>query len=61
MKKTHLEPVILNQAHNEIKHQYLSAEKARKLLAWKPHYTLDEGLQETIEWYTHYFAAKKEY
>ena len=51
MNKTDLEPVILNQAINEIKHQYLSAEKARKLLNWHPEYTLERGLQETIKWY----------
>jgi CDP-glucose 4,6-dehydratase len=51
MGKSHLEPILLNQAKNEIKHQYLSAEKARKLLNWYPKYSLDEGLKETIEWY----------
>ena len=51
MNKTHLEPIILNQAKNEIKHQYLSAEKARKLLNWYPEYTLERGLEETIKWY----------
>ncbi len=51
MNKTDLEPIILNQAKNEIKHQYLSAEKARKLLNWYPEYTLERGLEETIKWY----------
>lgn len=51
MNKTHLEPIILNQAKNEIKHQYLSAEKARNFLRWKPQYSLIEGLKETIDWY----------
>lgn len=46
-----LEPLILNQVKNEIIHQYLSAEKARKLLNWQPQYSLDEALQETIDWY----------
>jgi CDP-glucose 4,6-dehydratase len=41
----------LNQAKNEIKHQYLSAKKAREMLNWKPQYSLDECLQETIKWY----------
>ena len=49
--KTHLVPVILNQANNEIKHQYLSAEKARQLLGWRSHYSLEQGLKETIDWY----------
>ncbi len=46
-----LEPVILNNAPNEIQDQYLSSEKAHKLLGWKPQYTLEEGLSETMEWY----------
>jgi CDP-glucose 4,6-dehydratase len=51
MGKEHLEPKVLNQAQNEIKHQYLSAAKARQLLNWSPKYSLDEGLQEAIAWY----------
>ncbi len=42
---------ILNQAKYEIKHQYLCSMKARKILDWKPEYTLDEGLTRTIKWY----------
>lgn len=46
-----LKPEILNQASNEIRHQYLSAERARQELNWKPIYTLDQGLDKTIAWY----------
>jgi len=46
-----LEPEIRNQATNEIRHQYLSAAKARQLLGWKPLFNLDEGLLLTIDWY----------
>jgi CDP-glucose 4,6-dehydratase len=48
---SHLEPEILNQAPNEILHQYLSAEKARQWLAWSPQFSLEEGLVKTIDWY----------
>ncbi|WP_445174204.1 GDP-mannose 4,6-dehydratase [Microcoleus sp.] len=54
MGKSHLEPVVLNRAKNEIKHQYLSADKARKMLGWESKYPLEEGLKETIEWYRHF-------
>jgi CDP-glucose 4,6-dehydratase len=46
-----LEPDIRNEATNEIKHQYLSAEKARTQLGWKPLFTFDQGLRRTIDWY----------
>jgi len=46
-----LQPDVLNQASNEVRHQYLSAERARKLLHWAPAFTLDEGLDRTIAWY----------
>ena len=42
---------ILNQAKYEIKHQYLSSQKARKMLDWRPAYTLEKGLLRAIEWY----------
>jgi CDP-glucose 4,6-dehydratase len=46
-----LEPEIRGQATNEIRHQYLSAAKARETLGWQPLFTLDEGLRRTIDWY----------
>lgn len=46
-----LEPDVLNEASNEIHHQYLSAAKARRLLDWQPLFTLDNGLKQTIDWY----------
>lgn len=54
-KKGH--PVeILNQSSGEIKDQYLSIEKAQKTLQWTPHYSLEEGLRETIDWYHSFFG-----
>ena len=46
-----LEPDVRNEASNEIRHQYLSAERARSELGWRPLFTLDEGLERTIRWY----------
>ena len=55
MRCEHLEPVILNEASNEIPEQYLSAELARTRLGWRPRYSMDEGLLETIAWYRTFF------
>ena len=52
-----LEPAVRNEAVNEIRHQYLSAEKARRLLGWSPLFTLDEGLRLTIEWYKEFLGT----
>lgn len=50
---------ILGQAKYEIKHQYLCSSKAKRILNWKPCYTLREGLKETIKWYKEYFQDDK--
>ena len=46
-----LEPEIRNEAVNEIREQFLSAAKARRVLQWKPVFSLDQGLRRTIDWY----------
>jgi CDP-glucose 4,6-dehydratase len=56
LMNSRLEPDVRNEATNEIRHQYLSAEKARTLLGWDPLFTLDEGLQRTVDWYTHFLG-----
>jgi CDP-glucose 4,6-dehydratase len=57
LMRSDLQPDIRNEATNEIYCQSLSAEKARRMLGWKPLYTLDEGLRATIEWYRRYLSA----
>ena len=56
LMNTELTPDVRGGATNEIKHQYLSAEKARGTLQWSPRYSLDEALSETIAWYREYFG-----
>ncbi|MCL4803142.1 MAG: GDP-mannose 4,6-dehydratase [Anaerolineae bacterium] len=46
-----LEPVILNEVKNEILDEFLSPEKARRAIGWRPQYTLAGGLKETMAWY----------
>ena len=56
---SNLEPEVRNEAVNEIREQYLSAEKARQVLNWRPLFTLDEGLTATIAWYRDFLEAGK--
>ncbi|MEJ7615969.1 MAG: GDP-mannose 4,6-dehydratase [Pyrinomonadaceae bacterium] len=53
LMNSHLKPDVRNEASHEIRHQYLSAAKARRMLDWQPLFTLDEGLRRTIDWYKH--------
>jgi len=50
-----LEPLVLNKSSNEIESQFLSANKARKILKWKPLYTMENGLKKTTNWYKTFF------
>lgn len=49
--KPELEPVILNEVKNEILDEYLSPEKAKSAIGWRPQYTLAGGLRESMAWY----------
>jgi CDP-glucose 4,6-dehydratase len=51
MDRSDLAPIIMNIATDEIREQYLSAEKARAMLGWRPAFTMDQALRETIAWY----------
>ncbi len=51
MGKAHLVPKVLNEASREIPKQYLSCEKAKRMLGWQSKFSLDDGLRETIDWY----------
>jgi CDP-glucose 4,6-dehydratase len=51
LMQSDLVPDLRNEASNEIRHQYLSADKARQVLGWQPLFTLEAGLRRSIAWY----------
>lgn len=51
-----LTPDIRNEANHEIRKQFLSASKAKRILNWRPLFTLEEGLANTIGWYRDFLA-----
>jgi len=54
---TALTPDIRNTATAEIREQWLSSDKAHRLLGWRPSFTLAEGLEETVAWYRQWFGV----
>lgn len=52
-----LEPIVLGEVRNEIPAQYLDSSKARRILGWQPHYTLEEGLREAMSWYREFLSC----
>jgi CDP-glucose 4,6-dehydratase len=59
MGKTSLEPVVLNEASNEIVNQYLDCSKARQVLGWNPRYSRKDGLLRTITWYEEHLFPER--
>ena len=55
---SNLQADIRSEASNEILHQYLSAEKARTQLDWKPLFNLEQGLKQTVDWYKNFIGVK---
>ncbi len=53
-----LKPEVLNETRGEIKNQYLSSEKAKRILGWEAKYPIEKGLKETIPWYISFFKKK---
>lgn len=51
MNRQDLRPLVEGKAPLEIQSQYLSSQKMRTRLSWKPQFNLETGLLETIAWY----------
>ncbi len=50
------EIIIQDKTTNEIRVQYLSAQKAHDRLGWYAGHDTDQGIKKTIDWYKEYFA-----
>ena len=53
-----LEPIVQNQASNEIQDQYLCSDKAQEILGWQPQHSMAQGLEQTIAWYRTYLQQE---
>lgn len=57
MDCAHIVPDVRASARGEIHSQYLSAGKARRVLNWKPRFSLDQGLRASVDWYRAFLSA----
>lgn len=53
---SHSAPEVQAKPSKEIKAQWLSIAKARSMLSWKPEWTLQSGLEDTVSWYRSYLS-----
>ncbi len=54
--RTGVEPLVEGRAPNELQVQFLSIDKARRILGWQPQVPLDTGLQAAYDWYRQYLG-----
>ena len=57
MNREDLEPELRNGAQAEIRHQHLNADKARRVLAWRPQFSFEQGVSRSILWYREFFRS----
>ena len=57
--KQDLKPKTLAKSSGEINRQYLSSDKARRLLGWSQKTSIDAGLKPTVKWYSDFFRRNK--
>lgn len=54
---SNLEPMVLNEATNEIREQHLDSGKARTMLGWRARVGIDECMARTVNWYREYLRS----
>jgi CDP-glucose 4,6-dehydratase len=56
MGRGDLQPEFVRSAddHGEILHQQVTIEAAQTLLGWSPKHSLEEGIANTVQWYSRY-------
>lgn len=58
-RRADLAPVVKGEARNEIRAQWLTSRKARRVLGWRPRHTLEQGLRKTVAWYRAFFRPRR--
>jgi CDP-glucose 4,6-dehydratase len=56
---TRLEPVIQGAHVAEIQDQFLSSERAHRVLGWEARFPMERALAETVEWYRNFLGGPR--
>jgi len=56
-----LEPIVLDEVKNEIKDQYLNSAKLQDALDWRPAWSREAAMVETMAWYAQYLGYKLQF
>lgn len=59
LMNSNLQPIEIIDNLGEIQKQWSGYEKAKEKLNWEPKYTLEQGLEKTIDWYRNYLSTNK--
>jgi len=54
-----LEPVVEGRHVAEIQAQFLSSERARRVLGWEARFPMEQALAETVEWYRSFLGGTR--
>ena len=57
MHREDLQPELLDEVQAEIRHQHLNADKALRILAWRPQFTFEQGVSRSVLWYREFFRS----
>ena len=53
LNKQHLKPICRSPRQGDIRHSYACIEKAERILGYEPKFSLETGMTNLVEWYSH--------
>jgi len=51
LDKKRLKPIFKSSRQGDVRNSYASIEKAKRMLGYKPKFSLQEGINKLVEWF----------